>query len=604
MQLVRFGKAAEARDLCRRIVNLEPGNGAAWHFLGVLAFQDCRLKESAELLARAIGLEPNVADYHNSMGILLIEVKDYPRAIRSFRTALVLDPRLAVAHYNLGRALEQDGRLQQAADSVGNALAEKPDYAEAHNQLGNILRKLGRIKEAAEAHRQAISLRPDFAPAYNNLAAALAQCGNLKEALAAYRKAMELQPGLASAHSDYLFMLYHDYGATRVALFEESKRFGQRHGRHRIFVHENDRDPDRPLRVGYVSPDYRQHTIPHIIEPILAHHDRSQVKVVCYSAVHHRDHVTTRLQSLADEWRDIELLSFAAAADLVRRDRVDILVDLTGHMAGNRLPLFALKLAPIQAQLGFPGTTGVAAMDYRFTDAHSDPPGQADPPYTETPIWMPDCAWLYQPDADAPAVGPLPALTNEHITFGCLNRPTKLSDGTIDLWCQILRQIPSAKMVLLAGYNGAAANNLGDRFARHGVGAGQLRYMPQVSPANYLKALNQLDIALDPFPYNGETTTCDGLWMGVPAVTLAGDSFHSRRGVSHLTNVGLTQMIARTPGEYVQTAVALAKDLPRLAEVRRTLREKMSKSPLTDGATYTRHLEAVYRKVWRSWCST
>ena len=376
--------------------------------------------------------------------------------------------------------------------------------------------------------------------------------------------------------------------------------------------------------------------MPRLIAPVLRHHDRSKVEVFCYSAVRNPDRVTERLRGLADQWRDISNLTDEAAAELIRSDRIDILVDLAGHWADNRMTLLARKPAPVQVQIGYPGTTGLSAIDYRITDERSDPPG-AEAFYSEKLWRMPRCAWCYEPDEDGPLVEPLPALSAGHVTFGCLNNPVKVTDRCLQLWGRILECVPGSRLMLLSAGEKVAqspstvfrrpaeshrltstSGRTQPRAAvphksqpRAAVPHGQTRSrragtVPHVELVRrqprdkYLELFNQIDIALDPFPYNGETTTCDGLWMGVPHVTLAGDRCAARRTMSHLCNLGLGELVASSAEEYVQIATALAEDLPRLADLRLSLRRRMRESPMMDYRRYVVELEAAYQQMCRA----
>jgi len=381
--------------------------------------------------------------------------------------------------------------------------------------------------------------------------------------------------------------------------------------------------------------DFREHPVPRLIGPVLRHHDRSQVEVFCYSSVAQPDRMTERMKGLANEWRDISRLSDHEAAELIRSDRIDILVDLAGHWADSRMMLFARKPAPVQVQILYPGTTGLEAMDYRITDEWSDPAGDSDGHYVERLVRLPRCAWCYQPDEDGPAVRPLPALSAGHMTFGCLNNPVKVTDQCLQLWGRILENVPGSRLLLLcAGENVAqpppAVSERGstscvafppdggtqpraavpqvlpiqDRLGRLGINPVRVEPVRRQPRRQYLELFNQIDIALDPYPYNGETTTCDGLWMGVPHVALAGDRCASRRTMSHLCNLGFGELVASSGDQYVRIATTLAGDLPRLAELRASMRERMAGSPMMDYRGYIVHLESAYRAMWRAWCGS
>lgn len=546
-----------------------------------------------------------LAEDHNHIGTNLGRLGRHAEAVDSFRRAVDLQPNFPYACNNLGVALEHLGRPADAVEAYRRAIALDPHYAEAYNHLGNSLRATGQLKEAVEAHCSAIAIRRDYPEAHASLAAAQCELGLLAESISGYQAVVLLQPRSPSAHSNLIYTLHYDPSATPQALFAEATRWSERHEspiRSSIAPHVNDHAAGRPLRLGYVSPDFRRHTIPHLAAPVVANHDRSEFVVFCYSAVKNADDVTLRFQQMCDTWRDISTLSDEDAATLIRNDQIDILVDLTGHMGDNRLSLVARKPAPVQVQLGYPGTTGLRAMDFRITDNHSDPPGIADTFYTERLIRLPECAWCYEPTAESPAVSPPPALSRGFVTFGCLNKLIKITDSAIEIWCRILAGLPTSKVMLLVPSAGPHEQTVRERFCKHGVDGTRVELLPRRPRIEYLRLFQSIDVSLDPFPYNGDTTTCDSLWMGVPVVTWAGASCVSRRGVSYLQNVGLGHLIGGTPEEYVQRAVDLAKDVESLAMIRAGLRDRMANSPITDGSRYTRNLERAFRAMWREWC--
>ena len=607
----RTGRLTSAEELYRKALAASPDDARTLHRLGLLLHEMGRDLEAVPLLCRSIELKPNVGGYHCNLAAVAGTLGHHGQAAEHLKRAAEIDPTIPEVHHNLGVALEHLGKLREAEASHREALRLRPGYPEAHNHLGAVLRKLGRTSEAAECHNQAIAIRPSYAEAYNNLAAALREQGDQPGAVASQRKAVELQPANAGAHSALLYMMHYDPASTPGMLLEEAKEWDRRHGGNftagdgRATSKTANTAPARPdcatrLRVGYVSPDFREHTVPRLIAPVLRHHDRSQVEVFCYSAVRNPDRVTERLKGLADVWRDISHLTDDASAELIWSDRIDILVDLAGHWADNRMTLMARKPAPVQVQVGYPGTTGLSAIDYRITDEWSDPPG-AETFYAEKLWRMPRCAWCYEPDEDSPAVGPPPALSAGQVTFGCLNNPVKVTDQCLRLWGRILESVSGSRLLLLSA-EGRENKALLDWLKRAEIDPARVEPVRRQPRRQYLELFNHIDIALDPFPYNGETTTCDGLWMGVPHVALAGDRCASRRGVSHLNNLGLGELVASSEDTYVGIATTLAGDLRRLAELRASMRERMLRSPMMDYAGYIANLEAAYRQIWRAWC--
>jgi predicted O-linked N-acetylglucosamine transferase (SPINDLY family) len=388
-------------------------------------------------------------------------------------------------------------------------------------------------------------------------------------------------------------------------IYEEHRRWNQQHAeplKKLIQPHTNNRDPDRRLRVGYVSPDFREHIVGQNLLPLLREHDHQQMEIFCYANLVRADALTEQFRRYADVWRSIAGLSDSQAVDLVRHDRIDILVDLTLHMGNSRLVIFAYKPAPVQVTyLGYCGSTGMEAMDYRLSDPYLDPSDSDLSVYSERTIRLPETYWCYGVAGPTPDPSPPPAATTGYLTFGCLNNSIKLSPPARDLWAEILRGVPRSRLIVHS-HPGAHLDAVRERFAGKGISTDRLEFPSRQAWPEYVRTYGRIDIALDPFPWGGGITTCDALWMGVPVVSLVGRTAVGRGGASILSNVGVPELIARTPEQYVQIATDLAKDLPRLAELRRTLRGRMQASPLMDAPRFARNVEAAYRQMWRNWC--
>lgn len=601
IRLRKAGRLLDAEAVCRQILHDRPADARACHLLGMIAHDAGRYEDAVELMQRSVELAPSSADFRNNLAALLGRLDQNELAAAQLREVLRLHPGHAAAHNNLGVALERIGRASEALAEYRAAVRLQPKYVEALHHLANAARAVGRLEEAAAADRQALAARPDEPSAWRGLADTFGEMARQDDVIDAHRRAVALMPGNPAEHSNLLFCLHYSPHVTASQRREEAERWAALHAQpiEPFPASSNDPDPERPLRVGYLSPDFRGHTIATLIEPILAGHDRAKVRVFCYSAVQKPDSVTQRLRGLTDEWRDVARSRDQVVAERIRSDEIDILIELAGHMGGNRLLVLARRPAPIQVQLGYAGTTGMSAVDYRITDAYCDPAG-AEGYYSEELVRMPRCVWPYRPPEFAPPVAPLPALKAGRITFGCLNKLIKVSDDSIAVWSRLLLAVPGSRLLLLSH---ADNPEIPQRFAQHGVGPERLGAATRRNSAEYLALFHRIDIALDPFPYNGDTTTCDGLWMGVPLVTLAGDAFVSRRGVSHLANVGLSELIAQSADEYIQIASGLASDVSRLMDMRSTLRQRMQSSPLLDGPQYTADLEAAQRQMWRRWCS-
>jgi predicted O-linked N-acetylglucosamine transferase (SPINDLY family) len=504
--------------------------------------------------------------------------------------------------YNLGLALASGGDTAAAHELHQQALQLKPDYAEAHNGLGLALEAMGRKDDALARYQRAVELKPELGDAWSNLGTSLAEQGRPEEAIACFRESLARQPLAPAIHSNLLLHLNYSSRVTPEQVRDEhlawAARFtGPMPDAPRV---PEPHDPGRRLRIGYLSADFRGHTVAGFIETLLRHHDRDRVEVFAYASVARPDETTERLKPLADHWRPVGGLTDAQAFDLIRGDQLDVLIDLGGHTAGNRLLVMAARLAPVQATLfGYPNTTGLKAIDFRISDPISDPPGQTEPLYTETILRLPETAWVYAPPGDAPPVTPLPAASRQGFTFGCLNNAAKISDACLEAWATILHAVPDARLVLLAGQSQVGARRLHDRFAERGVPRERVELVARLPRPEYFAAYSRFDLSLDPFPYNGGVTTGDSLWMGVPVLTVAGSSYVSRQGIMAMTTLGLPEFVARSPEDLVRLAKDWTNRRHELAQVRAGLRDRLAKSPLADGARYVRNLEEAIRTVWR-----
>ena len=597
---------ADAVAAFRQAIALTPNYPEAYSNLAAALRDQGQLDDAIAASRQAIAQNPNFPEAHSNLGNALRDQGQLDQAVAAFRRAIALNPKYAEAYSNLVAVLAELGRIDEALAACRQAIALKPDYPEAHYNLGNALRDQGEQDQAIAAYRQAIALRPTYADAYNNLGNALKDNGSLREASAAYRQAAQLNPDFAGAHSNLILSLHYDPDQNPAALAHEHRQWQLQHAeplRALIAPHANDRSPTRRLRIGYVSPDLRTHPVGRFLLPLLAHHDQTQFEIFAYAQVPVPDEMTQQLRAHTAGWRSTVGLSDAAVADLVRKDGIDILVDLAMHSAHHRLLVFARKPAPVQVTyLAYCSTTGLDTIDYRLTDPYLDPPGMDESIYTEKTIRLPQTYWCYQPSAAAEAVGPLPALARGHLTFGCLNNFCKVSAPALAAWTDLLRAVPNSHLLLHA-YPGAHRQRLLDQFAIAGIAPTRLTFAGRVPPEEYFRHYHHIDIALDTFPFAGGTTTCDALYMGVPVITLVGPTAVGRAGLSILSNLGTPELIAHSPDEYIHLATTLAADLPRLTHLRATLRERMQLSPLMDAPRFAHHIEAAYRQMWQTWCA-
>ena len=624
------GDFAKAEAACRRALEGAPADGGALNLLGIVLARTGRAGEAAEVLAQAAKATPEEAAVHNNLGNALSALGRLEEAVAAFGSALAIEPGHGRAHSNLATVLKQLGRPEQALQHYRKALSIEPLNAEIHANCANLLAETGRTEEALAGYRRALEIDPASPGAHNNLGACLKNLGHYQEAAGGFRRALELAPNYADAlsnlgqtllaqgeaaaavahlekaveagpgradiHSNLLLALNSIDGRDALA---EHRRWGQRFAAPEV-EQANDQDPERPLRVGYVSADFKKHSVACFIEPVLEAHDNKNFEIFCYANVGETDEVSERLRRLAGTWRDIYRSGDQDVAERIRGDKIDVLVDLSGHTAGNRLGVFALSPAPVRVSwLGYPNTTGLAAMDYRLGDRVADPPG-AEAHYAERLVRLQGFL-CYRPPADAPETARFPG---GPLTFASCNNLTKVGPGVVAAWAAILKRVADSRLFLKAKALGdeGSRHMLAARFAEQGISPERLEMTGWVTSGSHLRLYGGIDVALDTFPYNGATTTCEALWMGVPVVSLEGGRHAGRVGASLLARVGLGDLVAGDAAEYVEIAARLAADGGRLEDWRSGLRAMMGDSGLLDGKTFTRGLEAAYREMWRDWC--
>ena len=601
------GKLEEAVGYFQRALALQPNHTIALTNLGstleLLGLTDEALRHHQ----LAVQSNPASLTAQLALGALAQKLGRLDEAEASFQTVLRGDPSSLSARHGLAAVAYHRGKYDEVWSICEQTLKVAPNDAQSHLVLAKLLNEQGRRDDAVRHHRRAIELNPKLPTAHGGLAIALHLQGEIDEAIESYRREIETNPRSSLDHSNYLYCLNFHPSMDAQSIFAEHRAWAERHADSLTAAcasHTNDRTPLRRLKIGYVSPHFFGHAVNFFSEPILASHNHSDFEIYCYSDVAEEDETTRRLRGYADVWRPIRGAGHEQVSRMIRDDQIDILVDLTGHIGENRMPVFARKPAPVQVTyIGYQNTTGMRAMDYRLTDEYADPPGQTDRYYTEQLVRLPQTFFVYKPSDDAPAVGPLPASERGQVTFGSFNNFGKVNPPVLATWAEILRAVPNAHLVILADMTETVENRLRETFANHGVEAERLKLVRRLPRPEYLQLIKSVDIALDPFPFNGHTTTCDCLWQGVPVITLSGDRYVSRFGGSGLKTLGLDELIAASPEQYVEIATRLAGDLPHLAELRSSLRLMMSTSPLMDFAGFTRNLEAAYRKMWQSWCT-
>jgi predicted O-linked N-acetylglucosamine transferase (SPINDLY family) len=601
----RANDFARAEKLYEQVLALEGDHLLALHLLAAIRLETGRYRSAIELLKRAIARDPRQAAFHSNLGEAHRRLGELGEATIHLGRAIALQPAQPQPHCALGLTLRALGEKARAAESFRHAIALKPDFGAAHDGLARALHSLGDFDGAREACSRAIALDAVSADRHHLMGVILKDAGLVDEAVASLRRAVEIDPDNAVTHSTLVHTMNYHPGQDPEALRREAIHWRQRHAASPAIDvrHPNDRDPERRLRIGYVSADFREHCALLFLIPLLEHHDRSTVEVLCYSSTSLSDAFTDRIRKLSDRFVDVADQNDATVSETIRNDRIDILVDLSMHTDGCRLRVFASKPAPVQVTwLAYPGTTGFDAIDYRISDIFLDPPGSAsDAWYTEKSIRLPDTFWCYTPLTQGPTVGPLPASRHGYVTFGCLNSFIKTHAEVFALWARVLTAVPGSRMLLLAP-RGEPRTRVRDVVARAHVDPDRVEFFDRTDRQTYLDAYNGIDVCLDTFPCGGHTTSLDAYWMGVPVVTLVGPTVMGRAGLSQATNLGLPELVAVTPEQYVRIAGDLCADLNALSRLRAGLRTRIQNSPLMDGSRFARNLEAAYRTMWRAWC--
>ncbi len=636
--LYESGAMQNAEIVCQKLLTDHPTHVWGLNLLGVIHCQTGRTPGGIKYIATALKHAPQEAEICNNLGTGLSGLERHADAITAFTRALELKPNYAAAHNNIGAPLKALGRLDEAVTHYREAVRLAPTYGSAWANLANVALDIGDMDTASTAANQAVLHAPDQTNTHNNLGIILHRQGRYHDAEFAFLKALELDPNNTDAQtnlgellkeqgrvSEAMSHYNHASNSPNINACKKSNRLfalcclpeiSPRDVSHahrewgatfpsvkRGFI-THSRDPERRLRVGYVSSDFRRHSVAYFLEPILANHNTTLFETIAYANMIGRDEVTDRLAGHFSRWRDVVGLNDNELAAQIVKDKIDILVDLSGHTRGNRLEAFALKPAPVQmTYLGYPATSGLTQIDWRITDPIADPNGVTDEYHSERLLRLKKGFLCYLPPRDAPEIRPTPALKNGHITFGSFNNLAKLNEKTIALWAKILYTIPRSRLRLkaraLCDMN--VRLRIQARFATYGIAENQLDLLDWITRTSPLTAYQDIDIALDTYPYHGTTTTLESLWMGVPVITRVGDWHASRVGASILTHTGLSDLITTDNQEYIQSAKQLASNLNLLNNIRQTMRERLRVGALTDGAKFTKALEAGYRSAWQEW---
>ena len=566
------GEIKEASKLCRQILSMQPEDANTLNLLGSVAQELGKPHDAVDLVHRALEIAPNNQFFLNNLGLIC----------------------------------HMQNNLEAAKEAFASALDKSPNFVEALNNQAALLLDMEKTQEAADLLEKALAIHPDFPAAVSNMGKSQAALGRVEEAIAYYDRALALAPNMTATAYGRLGLLPYSPDHSNKDIFDQAIAYWSFQPTKVSQVHFlNTKKSERSLRLGYVSSDLNEHPVGRFLEPVIKSHDRSVFQIYLYSCSEKQDGLTDRLRALSDSWRDCVQMSDEHLKDAIASDKIDILIDLSGHTAGNRLGVFRERAAPLQVTwLGFCTTTGLPNMDYIIADKYVLPPNE-DTYFCEQVIRLPDSYLCLDPPNLSLKARPLQTGEAEFLTFGCLNNVKKLNQHVIETWSKLLDAIPTAKL-LLKDYRlsePAILNRIVTDFRRSGISLDRLILMKQTSDrADHLAAYSQVDIALDPFPFGGGTTTIEALWMGVPVITLRGTRWAGRLGESFLTNVGLPDFVANSEDEYISIAKKLANDPVRLQNLKSALRTILLASPLCDVGSFTRHLETVYRDIWTQWC--
>ncbi len=597
-----LGRAAETLE---RAIQIDPSQVDAIWNLGLVLLDRDDVEQGLMFLTQAAGLRPESLAFQLTLGNVLLAAEHFEPAVQHFRQALALESSNVELSYRVLATLVRHDRLVEAEEIARGLVIAYPDHADRYIALGRVLSRQRNFSQAIAAFQQALALEPANVAVTIPLVEALATLGRVDETLAELERALAIDPSLAAEHSTLVFQTTFSSRHDASAQLAAARGWSDRHAApliERRRAHPHVRDPERRLRIGYVSPDFRKHVQRLFTLPVFTHHDHAAYEIVGYSSVKVPDTYTQQIKALTDEWHEVARLSDSELAQKLRDDRVDVLIDLSMHMAKNRLRVFTEKPAPVQITwLAYPGTTGVDGIDYRLTDPFLDPPG-APLPYSEQSLWLPRTFWCYGPEREVGVVGALPQLRAGHVTFGCLNNFMKATRATLELWARVLCANQGSKLLMLAPRDWA--QDYARRILQeNGVEPERVEFVDFQSRENYLETYNRIDIALDTLPYAGHTTSLDAYWMGVPVVTLVGDTIVGRAGLTFASNLDLDDWVANDPEQFVQIATRFAGDPPQLRSLRRELRQRLLRSPMMDATRFTRDLEATYREAWRRFCA-
>lgn len=605
--LLVCGRAAEALEEFERALQDVPDLVAALNNRVAALYELGRFDEAERAAREAIESHPEVPQLHVNLGNVLLHTAKARQAVKAYRRALELDPAYVEAAFSLAMLYGEIPSLGAFREYLENEIALKGESAQRLATLALARHAAGDIAGAEDAARRVLELQPANVAALMTLAGCVSARGEHREAVRIHERTLAMWPEMYAAASNICFEATYVAEYSPEEVFERHLDWARRFEAPRLaraYPHAPGGDPEKRLRIGYVSGDFGNHPVGFLLRDVVRRHDKQHFEIHCFSMMRHEDNITMAIRQAADRWHDVLLDSDDEVAEKIRAEDIDLLVDLSGHTAYHRLRAFALRPAPVQVTwIGYFHSTGLRSIDYFITDPHTSPRGCGQL-FSETPVWLPDSRFCYSPPEYAPPVAPPPCERRGYLTFGCFNRLEKLVGAVLDAWAKILHCVPQARLFLKGKGLGEGSERewIVAEFRRRGIAEERLDLRDRSSHAEMLAEYGEVDIALDPFPFNGGMTTLEALWMGVPVVTLVGSGVVSRQTYSALANIGLTELAFPDRDAYVAGAVALAHDRTRLARLRGGIRERMAASPLCQAEKFTRDLERLYRDMWRAWC--
>lgn len=603
-KLVQLGRYDEALSYLNKLISLTPNSLRLLNNTGSIYALTGRAIAACQCYTRALEIYPDDLSAICNRGNIYIILKNYSAAEEDFTKALQTSKNNYLAYFGRGNARFYQNKINEAISDFEYVIKIKPDYAMAYNNYGCAQKELNNIESSIILFEQAIYYDQTCAQAFSNRGSALRSMRKMQEAVNSIRQACKLNQLDSNAHSNLLLTLNYLENTNTEAIIE-ARRWDAQHAKSpglKACAHQRpELVAQRRLRIGYVSPDLREHAVAYFMGPILTHYNKDHFEVYCYYNHPRRDAISEELSQKVDHWLDCHQMSDSEFANRVYDDKIDILVDLSGHTANNRLLSFAQKPAPVQiTYLGYPGTTGLSTIDWRITDGVANPQG-TETNYTEALLRLPGSLWCYGPAAGMPDVTELPALTNGHITFGSFNGFNKIDSETVYLWSQILHAVPTARLLIATVPQGEMRQKILQEFADLGIQQARIEMHDMLPKQHFWKLIQSTDITLDPVNVNGATTTCESLWLGVPVISKAGSNFLQRAGLSILSAAGMTEFAPDSNDGCVNLAQILSNDLPRLARIRVELRQKLNQSSLTNATVFTINIEKLFQQAWDQW---